>query len=585
MSVAILSGDFTVYFSGDTGGDKQIKWTGTSGTYTVRQLYSAVMDLFDDVTGGIGDHMADGIPFRAITPRVYEYGQVETNGIEPWFIDPTTIEHLTDGSIETLGWTRSVGSVTGIVKVPCSSAGFNLIASDIGGAITHSDGDAGTILYADTTNFEVWIRPDSNAAGNSFDSTSGTLTATTSSNTATQNAASTTGNNLWTNLKTIGTIVGTEALYVAQNQTIYPSFWPVGHFNRLFLVRDQGTLIDNGYFTVYARAPQQLFDHFLIAAGDGGQNIVSLSSIADANNPTSGAIASNGITITYGAVLADVNNDTTNEDYSLEIDANGQTVEYLYEYLKYIVQAGQTGALNGIEGQQYIGIDYKITYTSETGTVNVGDEVTGSVSGATGFVVSKNVTGLYVTLTNSQGTFQSSENLVIGGNSLNTTGTVTEISPNKTAPFGTFAGGILFGSFGVLISNIAGSDVNSYKVIDDTNTQREEPTQVTFTISNIRQNTEIRIFTDPGLVELAGREAVGGTPDGSDNNLTQTGPDAGGFYSVSYNYTFGSAPITTDTDIIVVAHSTAYQYVRLTTTLTNQPGSLQLAQIVDRQYI
>ena len=78
---------------------------------------------------------------------------------------------------------------------------------------------------------------------------------------------------------------------------------------------------------------------------------------------------------------------------------------------------------------------------------------------------------------------------------------------------------------------------------------------------------------------------MGGTPDGSDNNLTQTGPDAGGFYSVSYNYTFGSAPITTDTDIIVVAHSTAYQYVRLTTTLTNQPGSLQLAQIVDRQYI
>jgi len=281
-----------------------------------------------------------------------------------------------------------------------------------------------------------------------------------------------------------------------------------------------------------------------------------------------------------------VNNDTTNEDYSIEIDANGQTAAYLYEYLKYILIEGTTSTTNtnGVQGQQFQGIDYKITYASETNTVNVGDEVTGSVSGATGFVASKNTTGSYITLHNSQGTFTASENLTIGAASLNSISNITPISPIKTAPFGTFAGGIFFGAFGVLVSNIAGTDVNKYKVIADDGITYEEPTQRTYTITKIRQNTEVRIYTDPGLVELAGREDVGGTPDGGDNNFTQSGPDADGLYSLSYNYTYGTAPISSDTDIIIVAHSLNYQYFRTTDTLVNGDGSLQLAQIIDRQY-
>ena len=586
MSETILSGDFTVYYDGDTGGDKQIKWTGTSGTYTVRQLYSAVQDLFDNVTAGAGDHMSTGVPFKAITPRQFQIGRIENNDETPWFIDPTTIEHLIDGSIETLDWTRT-GTIVGIVKVQCSSTAFGLTSSDVGDTCTHSDADSGTILYVDTTNYIVWIRPDDTTAANNFDSTSGTITADTSSNVATQTAASTTGENYWTNIKTIGTIQGTESIFVAQDQAIYPSFWPAGHINHLFLFRDQGTIIDNGYFSVYIRDENKFYDNFLIDASDGGQNIVPLTLQDDPNNQTAGPIAANGITITFGAATADVNNDTTNEDYSIEIDANGQTAAYLYEYLKYILIEGTTSTTNtnGVQGQQFQGIDYKITYASETNTVNVGDEITGNSSGATGFVASKNTTGSYITLHNSQGTFTASENLTIGAASLNSISNITPISPTKTAPFGTFAGGIFFGSFGVLVSNIAGTDVNKYKVIADDGVTYEEPTQRTYTITKIRQNTEVRIYTDPGLVELAGREDVGGTPDGGDNNFTQSGPDADGLYSLSYNYTYGTAPVATDTDILVVAHNVDYQYVRLSATLINADGSLQLAQVADRQYI
>lgn len=595
MSVSLLGGDITVYFTNDTGGDKQIRWTGSTAntaTRTVNEVYSALMDLFDNVTGGAGDYMNEGIPMKAITPTQYDIGRIETNDAEPWFIDNFTTEHLTGGTIETLGWTRTPGSTIGIVKVQCSGTGFNLTTSDIGDAVTHSDGDAGKILDVDTTNFVVYIRPDSSDAANNFDSTSGTLTATTSTNTATQTAASTTGDSVWANVFTVGTIQGDEQIYVAQDETVLTPWWPVGQFNRLFRIKENSTFIDNGYLTVYVRRVNRLYDNFLVDASGGGANVAPINSNFDLNNETVGAIAANGVTIGFsGPYTADVDDNATNETYSIQIDAGGNTVEHVYEYLKYITRYTSTTDLNGVEGQQYIGIDFKIDYASETGTVNIGDIVTGSTSGATGIVVNKTAT--YVTLMNSEGTFVNGENLVIGGNSLNTTSSVTGVAPTKTAPFGTFAGGRFFGAFGVLLTNVAGADVNNYQVIADDGVTYAEPIQVSFTITSIQPGTEIRIYTDPGLVQVAGKEDVGGggTPEG-DTGLVQAGPNADGLYSVSYSYIYStlatdypSDQVGGDLPIFVVAHNVNYQWLRLSATLTDENGSLQLSQIPDRQYI
>jgi len=595
MSVSLLGGDITVYFTNDTGGDKQIRWTGSTAntaTRTVNEVYSALMDLFDNVTAGVGDYMNEGIPMKAITPTQYDIGIIDANDPEPWFIDNFTTEHLTGGTIETLGWTRTPGSTIGIVKVQCSSTGFNLTTSDIGDAITHGDSDAGTILDVDTTNFVVYIRPNSSDAANNFDSTSGTLTATTSTNTATQTAASTTGNSTWANVFTVGTIQGDEQIYVAQDETVLTPWWPVGQFNRLFRIRENSTFIDNGYLTVYIRRVNRLYDNFLVDASGGGANVAPVNSNFDLNNETTGAIAAAGITIGFsGPYTADVNDNSTNETYSIQIDAAGNTVEYVYEYLKYITRYTSTVSLNGVEGQQYIGIDFKIDYATETGTVNIGDTVTGSTSGATGIVVNKTAT--YVTLMNSEGTFVNGENLTVGANSLNTTSSVTGVAPTKTAPFGTFAGGRFFGAFGVLLTNVAGADVNNYQVIADDGVTYAEPIQVSFTITAIQPGTEIRIFTDPSLVQVAGKEDVGGggTPEG-DQGLVQAGPDADGLYSVSYSYIYSTLATNFPDDqdggdlpIFVVAHNVNYQWLRLSATLTDQNGSLQLSQISDRQYI
>ena len=593
MSVSLLSGDITVYFTNDTGGDKQIKWTGSTAntaTRTVNEVYSAVMDLFDNVTGGAGDYMNEGIPFKAITPTQYELGLIETNDNEPWYIDQTTIEHLTGGTIETVGWTRTPGTDIGIVRVPITN--IDIVDGDVGNAITHGDGDAGTLLAVESN--YLYIRPDSNAAANNFDSTTGTLTC--NAHTATQTGASTTGDTTWSNVFTVGTIQGDEQLYVAQDSTVITPYWPAGAFNRLFRIRVDSTLIDNGYLWVYARRVNRLYDHFLVDASAGGANVAPLSSQDDLNNETVGAISATGpggtITIGYsGPYTADVNNDTTNETYSIEVDCGTNTVAYVYEYLKYITRYTSTTSLNGVEGQQYIGIDFKIDYATETGTVNIGDEVTGSVSGATGIVVHKAAT--YVTLMQSEGTFQNSENLTIGGNSLNTTSSVTAIAPSKQAPFGTFAGGRLFGAFGVLIKNMAGADVNNYQVIADDGVVYQEPTQRTFTITNIQSGTEVRIFTNPGLTAVAGKEDVGGgSSPQSDKGLVQSGPDANGLYTVSYTYIyqdlatdFSGETVGGDLPIYVVAHNVNYQWQRLESTLEDANGSLQLAQIADRQYI
>lgn len=84
-----------------------------------------------------------------------------------------------------------MGSATGIVCVPITNV--DIVIGDVGNAITHADGDAGVLLDYETGDYGtyLWIRPDSSAAGNNFDSTSGTLTC--NAHTATQTGAATDG--------------------------------------------------------------------------------------------------------------------------------------------------------------------------------------------------------------------------------------------------------------------------------------------------------------------------------------------------------------------------------------------------------
>ena len=493
MADTILSTDFTVYYTGETAGtgEYQIKWTGTTGTYTVLEFYDALQHLFDNST-----QMDNGSPMRLITPTSFTFGQIETNDPYAWFIDPDALEHLTGGAIQTTGWTKSplVGDGTGntgIIKVGCSSTGFNWTSADVGYLATSATSNTGMILYVDTANFEVWIRPTDNTANHDFQEGSGSITsARTGSPTVTANAAAVTGERLWANVYTIGSIVSGTQIYMYQEQTLIPEWWGTGHMDALILVNDgfDAGLIDDGLLTLYARDDFSLFDHFVVDASGGGRNAVPLAASADVNNASPGQTTDPGTTvISFGngtsSRLVDVDADTTNEEYSIEIAVGGATVLETYEYLKHLTGVDETATLNGLAGEQFTGITARLDYSALSG-LSVGDRIHGSTSGATGYIACIESAGAstnYVTVHNTQGTFQAESVTQIPAGGTMTISAVTEFTPNKQNPFGSFAGGRFFAAPGVVITGEA--DGNNYEVIDNQGNLKSEPLTIAITIT------------------------------------------------------------------------------------------------------
>jgi len=301
MSDTILGGDFTIYWL-DENRQKHIEWTGTAtGTRSVNELYSALMNLQDQSTTG-----DDATFMSAETPTEYTVGIIDANDNNPAYIQYEAVQHLTGGAIKTSGWTRTPGSATGIVVVPVTNSTNTIVAADVGFDITHADADAGTLLEVlvpgGGTDYLV-IRPDSSAAANNFDSTSGTLTC--NANTATQTAASKTGEQVWANLFNVTPIEADTHVYMYQGTVADASrarisdindstqdWWAEGSFDRLIYIRDftaaSNPIIDEGRITAFSRKGNTLYDSFEVATSttSGGRNPVPLSAAADLNHTT-----------------------------------------------------------------------------------------------------------------------------------------------------------------------------------------------------------------------------------------------------------------------------------------------------------
>lgn len=175
MADTILSGRWVVYYEAENR-QKRI-WRDTSvsptTTDTVNALYSALQNHFDELS-----QMDDGVPMSAQTPTEYSIGIIDAGDSDPWFIDRTSVEYLSGGALQTRSWDRVTSSNTGIVRIAYTT-GTDFDTTDIGRDILHTgDSDRGTILDFNTTGATkyVWVRPDSNAAANNFDTGSGTLT-------------------------------------------------------------------------------------------------------------------------------------------------------------------------------------------------------------------------------------------------------------------------------------------------------------------------------------------------------------------------------------------------------------------------
>jgi len=627
-NVSILNGNVTIYFSGDISGDKQILWTGTVGSFTpayhsMNELYSAIQDVFDNDTASVGDYMNVGVPIKALTNDSYRIGVIESNDPEPWFIDRDTVKYLGGGSLKTQGWDRVVGTRRGIVRVKVQSNNFT--TADIGDTVTHPDGDSGKILYVDnvygagaTSAQYIWIRPDSFDATDNFDSTTGNITASTSGSTGivatswespilqNNKTLSTyvpgqTGNEFWTNFQTVGTIESGSQITMFQwpvnvSDTQTSLQWAIngGHIDELILMTDQSddTYINDGYVTLSFREKFTLYDTFVTQVTGEGTNILPLSNSPDLNNPGP-AEPANGISVEFaGPYTADIDPDigSPNENYSIKIDVNNKPLANVYAHLQDLfseqpstsLPGGRViGGINpyGVKQREFRGLDHQIDYATEEGTVSIGDRVVDNVTGASAHVFNKQ--GTYVMLGQSFGDFQAGANLEGPSGNLTNISNIDKFQASKQAPMATFAGGRLFCSRGVYLANVLVSESNSYETIDDDGNVIEEQIQVTYSITNVIANTEIRLFTTDLTTELGGHNDIGGSNDpNQDANVTYSGPDGNGRYTASYQYVYSS-----DTDIIVIGIATGYLPVRVEDTLTNADKSLQIDQITDRQYI
>lgn len=232
-------------------------------------------------------------------------------------------------------------------------------------------------------------------------------------------------------------------------------------------------------------------------------------------------------TYSFTATQEDIDDDGSNEEYGIVIDLNQCSLAQMHEYNKYVMRRGSTLDLDGLDGEEWIGLDYAINYASITGTVPEGSTVTGQTSGATGVVVSNpggtNNTAL---LRNSRGTFINGEDIQSStGNYFNASGlTVEVIVPVAEASFGTLAGVTFFASRGVLLDDYKSGEANNFSLIDATGTQRARPTQIAVTISNLKQYDYAacyRLTGTGGIVEKDEFDAAGGESIG-DATLTVT---------------------------------------------------------------
>jgi len=416
---AISTGDFTIDYV-----NKIIRYDGAetpphpkADMLSVNALYSFLQDTFDEL-----DQMDNPVPMSAQTPTDYTL-------INGWFIDEKTIQTLKGGAIQTNGWDGE------IAVLYLDGISTMAQASDIGKTVNDDATPIGELLYWEEINASEakwWIRTTSSITDPSV------MTISSSSADGDANGNSATGENLWTNLYTLGTLYGTPTLYIVRDDvrmsqwgTGTSAWWDTGHIDILVLIKEAGTELgtplaggDTGYVQVYDRAWTHLWDWFEIDLGPGGRQAVPLATANDLNNQTAEGTVTTWTDVvigTAGPYSKDIGDGAGVQNYDYSINCGGRPLDEVYERLKYVARDGETTEIDGMDGEQY------------------------------------------VTVVGQEGTY----------------------APIKAAPFGSFAGGTFFGARGIWIENMDADDSENYQLIDSAGTTRNPPTQAPITVGGL----------------------------------------------------------------------------------------------------
>ncbi len=528
-----ISSDFTIDYV-----NQRVYHSSGTTIYTVNALYSYLMDTFDELT-----QMDDTIPMSAQTPTEYTL-------INGWFMDDTSFKYLKAGAVQTSGHLNVIQVMT------LQSGGYtSAIAGDIGKMVVDDASNTGNLLDYDNTNRKWWIRWNATIA------TASAITITAGTGAGTSTGASVTGENLWSNVYTLGSIEedDSQLVYIEQNGSRIFSgseWWPEAgtrHIDALIKVKESGTEINNAQITVFLRhypsgGNADLYDHFGIDLTSGGRNAVPLASSPDLNNTTAHATVSgytditvafvNG-TLTYSAISgAFTNLETVTQATSgatgifiKQTTTTGSGVMTLgnvvgtFDNTNVITggTSGDTATSSSTLTQAYT-TPKAFTQGTEYNYSVVVDCATRPLSEVYEYMKYLTRIGstylMYPTATAQGGAITHSSKqgqLYIRAHEDNQNSPTNTYSPIKASPFGTFAGGTFFGAQSIWIENMDSADVQRYQLIDATGTTRIPPNQQAVSISNLLSGDRIAVFrtTSGTIIDKEMYSAAAGNSSGN----------------------------------------------------------------------
>ncbi len=306
-------------------------------------------------------------------------------------------------------------------------------------------------------------------------------------------------------------------------------------------------------------------------------------------------------TYAFANTQVDIDDDGNPEEYGITIDLLSALLSQMHEANKFTHRRGSVLDQDGIDGEQWIGIDYAVFYATITGTVNEGAVVTGATSGATATVVSNPAGSSNVALLrDTRGTFVDGEDIFenSGTDEFDASGlTVEVIVPVAESSFGTLAGTSFFFSRGVVPVNYAVAEENLFSVIDAGGTTRARPTSITMQILNLLQfdyATCHRLLGDGLAIDKTEYSATGGeTTAGATLTVDGTidadvpGKTLGGFLvlrDVSDNnqeYVIRYASYVAATGVATLAQSNIASADAATTTTIQETGAFASSEVGD----
>lgn len=262
------------------------------------------------------------------------------------------------------------------------------------------------------------------------------------------------GNDLYTGLKVLGSLVANSPIYITQSNAKITKYWQdadASNFQILVKAKASGTLIDSGNVVVFSRKYGQTYSHFDVNLAAGGEQAAALSTSLDTNVDTGvmtpavcagyfssaiGGTATPGtqkITLAYGDTTQDLGGGQGSLLHKGTITLDGSVaLSDAYQALMWACSESSTITFNSVPGWRY---------------------------------------------------------RVLPGQTY---------AENAPAPFGSFAGGKWFVAQGWWLTGVQAGDSKNYQLVSHTGVTETPPTSIAIQVSGVVSGDYVLVARDNG---------------------------------------------------------------------------------------